>query len=49
MVSLTVPSSSLEEEVDQLTFAFEKTEDGAEMCLRWITTEVCVPVKPAAP
>lgn len=34
----------LEEEVDQLTFAFEDLAKGANMCLRWITTEVCVPI-----
>jgi hypothetical protein len=37
----------LEEEVDQLTFAFDDTESGADMCLRWITTEVCVPISAA--
>lgn len=34
----------LEEEVDQFTIAFEEVEGGTEMCLRWITTEVCVPM-----
>lgn len=33
---------TLEEEVDQFTIDFEEVEGGAEMCLRWILTEVCV-------
>ena len=39
--------STLEEEIDQLTFTFEPMEGGAEMCLRWITTQVCVPMRTA--
>ena len=39
----TAEVGTLEEEVDQLTIAFEGVEGGAHMCLRWITTEVCVP------
>lgn len=35
---------SLEEEVDQFTIALDATDKGADMCFRWITTEVCVPV-----
>lgn len=31
-------------EVDQLTFEFEKTATGADMILRWIRTEVRLPV-----
>ena len=34
-------------EVDQLTFDFEKTANGADMVLRWIRTEVRVPIAPA--
>lgn len=34
---------ALEEEVDQFTIAFEPRNGGADMCLRWITTEACVP------
>lgn len=37
-------AGSLPEEVDQLTFAFEDSDAGADLCLRWITTEVCVPI-----
>jgi hypothetical protein len=35
---------NLAEEVDQFTIAFEPAGAGADMCLRWISTEVCVPV-----
>ena len=35
------------EEVDQLTFDFEKSATGADMVVRWIRTEVRVPVAPA--
>ena len=38
---------SLDEEVDQFTIALDSTDTGADLCLRWITTEVCAPV--AAP
>ncbi len=41
----TVQAGTLEEEVDQLTFVFEEADGGADMCLRWITTEVCVPLR----
>ncbi len=34
-------------EVDQLTFEFEKTAAGADMVLRWIRTEVRLPVAAA--
>lgn len=33
-----------DKEVDQLTFDFEKTGSGADMVLRWIRTEVRVPI-----
>ena len=33
-----------DKEVDQLTFSFEKTATGADMVLRWILTEVRLPV-----
>ncbi len=46
---VSVPSRQLPEdkEVDQLTFEFERTGAGAEMVLRWIRTEVRVPISPA--
>ncbi|HXW04444.1 MAG TPA: DUF2911 domain-containing protein [Vicinamibacterales bacterium] len=41
-----VPATVLpaDREVDQLTFEFEKTATGADMVLRWIRTEVRVPI-----
>jgi hypothetical protein len=46
---VSVPATRLPEdkEVDQLTFEFEKTASGADMVLRWIRTEVRVPIAPA--
>lgn len=46
---VSVPARQLPEdkEVDQLTFEFEKTGTGADMVLRWIRTEVRVPIAPA--
>jgi hypothetical protein len=45
---LTVSASASElpadKEVDQLTFEFVKTTSGADMVLRWIRTEVRVPI-----
>ncbi len=41
----TAPVGTLAEEVDQFTIEFEAAEGGADMCLRWITTEVCVPFR----
>ena len=45
--SLTAPVASLDEEVDQFTFAFDTSDTGTGLCLRWITTEVCVPIAAA--
>ncbi len=50
VLELEVAPSSLteEEKADQFTIAFEEAEDGAtHLVLRWITTEVRVPVAPA--
>ena len=44
---LEADAGVLEEEVDQFTIALESSDEGADLCLRWITTEVCVPL--AAP
>jgi len=41
---LETDAGVLEEEVDQFTIALESSDEGAEMCLQWITTEVCVPI-----
>ena len=48
-LTVTVPSKTLPEDdlVDQLTIAFEKTDAGADMVLRWIRTEVRVPIQAA--
>ncbi|HXE81198.1 MAG TPA: DUF2911 domain-containing protein [Vicinamibacterales bacterium] len=45
---IEVPSVQLPEdqEVDQFTISFEKTAGGADMVLRWIRTEVRVPISP---
>jgi len=47
LVVIKATPGVLEEEVDQLTFAFDTAADGADMCLRWVTTEVCVPITAA--
>lgn len=47
VLAIAAPVASLEEEVDQFTIALDSVEAGAEMCLRWITTEVCVPIASA--
>jgi hypothetical protein len=46
VVTVSAPETQLPEdkEVDQLTFEFEKTAGGADMVLRWIHTEVRVPI-----
>jgi hypothetical protein len=48
-LTVTVPSKTLPEDdlVDQLTIGFEKTDAGADMVLRWIRTEVRVPIQAA--
>lgn len=44
-LAVEVPVGSTEEEVDQLTISFEATGDSsADMILRWINTEVRVPI-----
>ena len=43
-VSATATELPEDKEVDQLTFDFEKTPAGADMVLRWIRTEVRVPI-----
>jgi hypothetical protein len=47
---VTVPATELpqDKEVDQLTIEFEKNDAGVDMVLRWIRTEVRVPIAPAA-
>ncbi len=41
----TAVVGTLEEEVDQFTITLEEAEGGTDMCLRWISTEVCVPLR----
>lgn len=47
VVSASATALPEAKEVDQLTFDFEKTANGADMVLRWIRTEVRVPIAPA--
>ena len=49
VLAVSAPATQLPEdkEVDQLTFEFEKSGAGADLVLRWIRTEVRVPVTPA--
>jgi hypothetical protein len=44
VATVTATPGKLEEEVDQLTISFEPTDSGADMVLKWITTEVRVPI-----
>ena len=46
-VSATATELPADKEVDQLTFEFVPTGAGADMVLRWIRTEVRVPIAPA--
>jgi len=48
VVSASATALPEAKEVDQLTFDFEKTAHGADMVLRWIRTEVRVPIAPAS-
>jgi hypothetical protein len=42
---VTAAVKKLDAEVDPFTIAFEKVDGGAHMILKWITTEVRVPIK----
>jgi hypothetical protein len=44
VVSVSATQLPEDKEVDQLTFEFEKSPSGADMVLRWIRTEVRVPI-----
>jgi hypothetical protein len=44
VISVAATQLPQDKEVDQLTFEFEKTATGADMVLRWIRTEVRVPI-----
>lgn len=43
-VSVAATTLPADKEVDQLTIEFDKTPSGADMVLRWIRTEVRVPI-----
>ncbi len=45
VLTLTVPSSRIDEAVDQFTIEFEEAGNGADMVLQWENTEVRVPVR----
>ena len=45
VLMVTAAVSALDEEVEQFTIAFEEAEGGADICLNWITTAVCVPIR----
>lgn len=45
VVVLTAAPKKLDAEVDPFTIAFERVDGGAHMILKWITTEVRVPIK----
>lgn len=45
VLTLTVPSTRIEESVDQFTIDFEEAGNGADMVLRWENTEVRIPVQ----
>ncbi len=47
VVSRPATQLPADKEVDQLTFEFEKTGAGADLVLRWVRTEVRVPIAPA--
>lgn len=46
-VEVTPTELAEDEKVDQLTWSFEKSDAGADMVLRWIRTEIRVPIAPA--
>jgi hypothetical protein len=45
LVVVEAAAGALPEEVDQFTVSFEEIEGGAELTLRWIKTEVRLPVR----
>jgi hypothetical protein len=46
VVTATATPSTLgeDDQVDQFTISFESTDSGADMILRWVDTEVRVPI-----
>ena len=47
LVDVTATTETLEESVEQFTISFEKTDEGCDLLLDWITTRVRVPIKVA--
>ncbi len=47
VVTVTVPVGATKEEIDQFTITFEDREGGKDLVLRWITTEIHVPLAKA--
>jgi hypothetical protein len=46
VATATARPTKLDEEVDQFTISFDKADGGADLVMRWITTEVRVPFRP---
>jgi hypothetical protein len=44
VLTVTAKPTTLKQEVDQFTIAFERTTSGADLVMRWILTEVRVPI-----
>ena len=47
VLRVEVPSATIDDVVDQLTITLERTDEGAELVVRWERTEVRVPIAPA--
>lgn len=47
VLTVTVPSRQIEDEVDQFTIAFEAAGNASEMTLTWELTQVRIPIAPA--
>lgn len=45
VLTFSVPSTRIEEKVDQLTFSFEEVQGGSDLVLRWENTEVRIPIR----
>jgi hypothetical protein len=48
VLTVTAKPTTLAEEVDQFTIAFERAKTGADLVMRWIRTEVRVPIATTA-
>ena len=45
VVDATATTETLEEAVEQFTISFEKTDEGCDLLLDWITTRVRIPIR----